>query len=93
MGGTDLFVCHGYTLILVDGRWLKASPAFNAELCARFGLGPVDFDGESDAFMHPFTADGARHMLCRACGYADLGESAVVVGGGRGRWVGIITAL
>jgi len=62
MGGTDLFVYHGYSEILVDGRWLKATPAFNAALCARFGLDPVDFDGKNDALMHPFTADGTRHM-------------------------------
>lgn len=28
-----------------DGRWVKAPPAFNSELCARFGVDPVAFDG------------------------------------------------
>ncbi|MBS42634.1 MAG: transglutaminase [Nocardioides sp.] len=62
MGGTDLFVFHGYSSICVDGTWLKATPAFNTELCARFGVPPVDFDGENDALMHAFTADGTQHM-------------------------------
>ena len=62
MGGTDLFIYHGYSSIFIDGRWLKATPAFNTELCTRFGVPPVEFDGEHDALMHPFTADGAQHM-------------------------------
>jgi transglutaminase-like putative cysteine protease len=62
MGGTDLFVYHGYSHIWIDGRWLKATPAFNTELCARFGVPPVDFDGDHDALLHGFTADGTQHM-------------------------------
>ena len=59
---TDLFVFHGYSALWIDGRWVKASPAFNAELCARFGVAPLDFDGRIDALLHAFTGDGRRHM-------------------------------
>jgi hypothetical protein len=38
------------------------TPAFNIELCDRFGVRPLDFDGENDALFHPFTADGRAHM-------------------------------
>lgn len=62
MGGSDLFVYHGYTELLLEGRWVKATPAFNRELCARFGVPPIDFDGVHDALMHPYTADGSRYM-------------------------------
>jgi transglutaminase-like putative cysteine protease len=62
MGGADEFVYHGYTDLLVDGRWVKATPAFNAELCARFGVDPIEFDGVHDALLHPFSADGSRYM-------------------------------
>jgi transglutaminase-like putative cysteine protease len=60
--GTDLFVYHGYVALHVGDAWLKASPAFNAELCARFGVPPLDFDGRSDALLHAYDGEGRRHM-------------------------------
>jgi transglutaminase-like putative cysteine protease len=59
---TDLFVFHGYTELHLDGAWRKATPAFNRELCDRFGVLPLEFDGTSDALLHPFDASGRRHM-------------------------------
>ena len=59
---TDLFIWHGYADIWLDGRWVKATPAFNIELCERFGLLPLEFDGESDSIYHPFDKSGQRHM-------------------------------
>ena len=35
---TDVFYWHGYTAILLDGRWVKATPAFNIELCEKFRI-------------------------------------------------------
>jgi transglutaminase-like putative cysteine protease len=60
--GTDLFIFHGYSELLLDGRWVKASSAFNIELCQRFGTKPLDFDGRSDALLHAFDTSGNRHM-------------------------------
>ncbi len=60
--GTDLFVYHGYSTLYVGGAWRKASSAFNTELCERFGVQPLDFDGTSDALLHPFSGDGSRYM-------------------------------
>ncbi len=60
--GTDLFAWHGYSELHVEGRWLKASSAFNIELCERFGTKVLDFDGTADALMHPFDESGKRHM-------------------------------
>ena len=62
MDGADLFIWHGYTEVLLDDHWVKVTPAFNVELCERFGVLPLDFDGEHDALFHPFTADGRAHM-------------------------------
>ena len=32
------------------------------ELCDRFGLLPLDFDGHTDSIYHPFDKTGQRHM-------------------------------
>ncbi len=60
--GTDVFVFHGYSELYVHGAWRKATPAFNATLCARFGVAPLTFDGSADALLHPFAADGSAYM-------------------------------
>lgn len=60
--GTDLFVWHGYTSILLNDKWVKATPAFNLELCEKFRLHPLEFDGSEDSIYHPFDLDGRQHM-------------------------------
>jgi transglutaminase-like putative cysteine protease len=60
--GTDLFAWHGFSELLLDGRWFKLSTAFNRELCERFGVKVLEFDGTADALMHPFDEAGNRHM-------------------------------
>lgn len=60
--GSDLFVWHGYTELWLDGAWRKATPAFNLSLCEKFGLLPLDFDGEHDSIYHPYDKAGRRHM-------------------------------
>ena len=60
--GTDVFRWHGYTLLHVGGAWRKASPAFNAELCERFGVAPLEFDGRTDALLHAHDGRGERYM-------------------------------
>lgn len=59
---TDLFIYHGYTEIFLNDRWVKATPTFNLSLCERFGVKPLDFDGEHDAIFHEFDRRGNRHM-------------------------------
>jgi len=60
--GTDLFVYHGYTELYLDGRWVKATPAFNLSLCTKFRVKPLEFDGREDSIFHPFDEDNRRHM-------------------------------
>jgi transglutaminase-like putative cysteine protease len=60
--GTDLFAWHGYSELLLGDRWFKLSSAFNIELCDRFGVKTLDFDGTADALMHPYDKAGNRHM-------------------------------
>lgn len=60
--GTDLFLWHGYSEVLVNDRWFKLSTAFNIELCDRFGVLPLEFDGSGDALFHAFDQAGNQHM-------------------------------
>jgi hypothetical protein len=41
---------------------VKATPAFNVELCQRFGVRPLEFDGREDSIFHPLDAEGRQHM-------------------------------
>ena len=59
---TDTFFWHGYTDIFLEGEWRKATPAFNIELCEKFSLKPLEFDGKSDSIYHPFDQKGNLHM-------------------------------
>jgi len=62
MGGTDLVVYHGFTEFWLEGQWVKATPAFNLDLCRKFRVKPLEFDGRHDSIFHPFDADERRHM-------------------------------
>lgn len=59
---TDVFVWHGYTELWIDDAWRKATPAFNIELCDKFGLLPLEFDGVHDSLYHAFDRAGRQHM-------------------------------
>lgn len=59
---TDVFAFHGYTDLYLDGRWVKATPAFNLTLCQKVGILPLEFDGRTDSIFHPLDASGRRHM-------------------------------
>jgi transglutaminase-like putative cysteine protease len=59
---TDVFGWHGYALLYLNETWVKATPAFNRELCEKFQLKPLDFDGRHDSIYHPFDLKGNQHM-------------------------------
>jgi len=58
----DTFYWHSYTELLIDGKWVKCTPAFDAALCARANIAPLAFDGVNDSLFHPFDQAGRRHM-------------------------------
>ena len=60
--GTDLFIFHGYVQLWLGNEAYKVTPAFNMELCERFGVKPLVFDGYHDALFHEFDEQNHRHM-------------------------------
>jgi len=60
--GSDLFIYHGFTELWLEGKWVKATPAFNLDLCRKFRVKPLEFDGRTDSIFHPFDEDERRHM-------------------------------
>ena len=59
---TDLFIYHGYVQLWLGNEAYKVTPAFNMELCERFGVKPLVFDGYHDALFHEFDEQNHRHM-------------------------------
>jgi transglutaminase-like putative cysteine protease len=76
---TDVFFWHGYVSIQLGGRWVRATPAFNVELCQKFRIRPLEFDGRRDSIFHPFDEDGNRHMeyLSQRGEFADVPMDAI----------------
>ncbi len=60
--GTDLFVYHGFTEFYLDGRWVKATPAFNFELCKRHKVVPLEFNGREDSIFQPYSLEKKQFM-------------------------------
>lgn len=78
--GTDRFVYHGYTELFLEGKWVKATPAFNAALCRRHGVPPLPFNGREDAIFQPVNAANQKFMeyLADHGVYADIPVAAIV---------------
>lgn len=78
--GTDVFYYHGYNEFWLDGRWVKATVAFNRSLCEKAKLAPLDFDGRHDSLYHPFDLEGRRHMeyLHEYGSFTDLPYEAIL---------------
>src|SRR5208282_5670600 len=62
MLGSDLFIWHSLTELHLEGRWVKATPAFNTSLCRRFGVRPLEFDGQHDSLFQEYDQGGRRYM-------------------------------
>ena len=62
MMGTNIFYYHGYSELWLNNKWVKATPAFNIEMCNKFDIKPVEFDGDSDAVFHKRNKKGDLHI-------------------------------
>ena len=76
---TDIFSWHAWCSMQIDGEWVKASPAFNIELCDHCQLRPIEFDGRADALLPSEDARGRPHMeyLALRGEYDDLPVAAI----------------
>lgn len=59
---TDLLVFHGCTELWLSGRWVKATPAFNAALCTKLNVPTLEFDGKEDSIFQQFDHAGNVFM-------------------------------
>jgi len=60
--GSDLFVYHGFTEFYLNGKWIKATPAFNIQLCKRHKVIPLEFDGCRDSVFQPYNTENKLFM-------------------------------
>ena len=60
--GTNMFVYHGYSELWLNNAWVKATPAFNLEMCNKFDLKPVEFDASTHAVFHERNKKGELHI-------------------------------
>jgi len=59
---SDIFVMHGYIELYLEGKWVKATPAFNHQLCTMMKVPPLEFDGRRDSQFQTYLKDGTQHM-------------------------------
>ena len=59
---SDLIVFHGYTELFLDGKWVKATPAFNKGVCRAFKVAPLDFNGRDDSLFQENNGSGGKFM-------------------------------
>jgi hypothetical protein len=60
--GGDVFRYHAHVELQLEGRWIRATPVFNASLCRLFGVRPLEFDGREDAVLQPCDEQGRRYL-------------------------------
>ena len=60
--GKNYLVFHGAAEMMIGGEWLKATPAFNRQLCDVLGVEPLEFDGTQDSVFQEFDRGGSKFM-------------------------------
>lgn len=80
--GSDLFVYHGFTEFYLEGRWVRATPAFNIELCERHKVAPLPFNGREDSIFQEYSLEKKKFMeyLEYLGSYADIPVDLIVAG-------------
>jgi hypothetical protein len=57
----DEIVFHGFTEVLLDGRWTKCTPAFDRRICRLNRVEPLEWDGTEDSLLQAYR--GEEHYM------------------------------
>jgi transglutaminase-like putative cysteine protease len=80
--GSDIFTYHGFVEFFLDGKWVKATPAFNKELCRKAKVAPLEFNGREDCIFQPYNEEKKLFMeyINDHGTYADIPVDRIVEG-------------
>lgn len=59
---TKIMTFHCYAEIFLGGKWVKATPTFERELCESLGWKVVEFNGRDNAMLPAEALDGRPHI-------------------------------
>ena len=59
---TDVLVFHGGVEVFFDGKWVKATRAFNKELCRYLNVATLEFDGKEDSIFQQYDQEGHQFV-------------------------------
>ena len=60
--GSNELTPHGMVNAFLNNQWLKMSPAFNKDLCEKFNVDPLEFDGETNSYLQQYNSNGDQFM-------------------------------
>jgi transglutaminase-like putative cysteine protease len=60
--GCDIFAYHGYTELLLNGNWVKVTPAFDMSVYEKHNIEPIEFDGRNDAVFPSHDRSGNPYV-------------------------------
>jgi len=59
---TNVLVFHGFTELFLEGKWVKATPAFNKTLCEKLKVESLEFNGKEDSIFQSYNEEGSQFM-------------------------------
>ncbi len=61
--GSKKFYCHGYSEILLNDKWIKATPVFDKFTAMKAGYLPMaEFDGKNDGILSKYDVEGNKFI-------------------------------
>jgi len=60
--GSNLFVYHGFVEFYLEDKWVKATPAFDKNLCIRHKVAPLEFNGREDSVFQAYNSENQKFM-------------------------------